>query len=128
VHRTRVAYVRYGYEGTMSDPQDRAEALDADKIDPDYPPEEPLGADEAEVTPRGERTDESFEERDARHQVGPDGDRPVVRPYHEADEDLLDDEPQAVADAEEGASDPESDPVPAPAEEAALHLEGPAQG
>lgn len=111
----------------MSDPQDRAEALDADKVDADYPPEEPLGVDEDEVTPRGERTDESFEERDARHQVAPDEERPVVRPYHDAEEDLLDDEAQAVADAEEGARDPESDPVPDPAEEAALHVEGPPQ-
>lgn len=112
----------------MSDPQDRAEALDADKMDLDYPPEEPLGVDEPEVTPRGERTDESFEERDARHQVAAEDERPVVRPYHEAGEDLLDEEAQAVAEAEEGPGDPESDPAPAPAEEAALHLEGPDQG
>ncbi|MGV3760028.1 MAG: hypothetical protein ACO1PW_10885 [Actinomycetota bacterium] len=112
----------------MSDPQERAEALDADKIDADYPPEEPLGVDQAEVTPLGERTDESFEERDARHQVAPDDERPVVQPYHEADEDILDEEAQAVAEAEEGPQDPESDPVPAPAEEAALHVEGGPQG
>lgn len=108
----------------MSDPQDRAEALDADKIDADYPPEEPLGVDEPEVTPRGERTDESFEERDARHEVAPEEERPSVRPYHEAEEDVLDEEAQAVADAEEGPRDTESDPTPDPAEEAALHIEG----
>ncbi|MFP5254501.1 MAG: hypothetical protein ACLGI8_01480 [Acidimicrobiia bacterium] len=111
----------------MSEPQDRAEALDADKIDAEYPPEEPLGVDEDEVTPRGERTDESFEERDARHQVASDEARAVVRPYHDGEEDVLDDEAQAVAEAEEGVGDLEGDPVSAPAEEAALHVEDPTQ-
>jgi hypothetical protein len=108
----------------MSDEQDRAEALDADEVGEGYPPDEPLGVDQAEVTPLGERTSESFEERDARHEVVPDDERPVIRPYHEAEEDVLDDEAQVVADAEVGGRDPESDDVPAPAEEAALHLEG----
>ncbi|HLT15219.1 MAG TPA: hypothetical protein VK007_00835 [Acidimicrobiales bacterium] len=120
------------------DPQDRAEALDADKIGAEYPPVEPMGVDEAEVTPHGEATSESFEERDARYRAGGDDDRPLVQPYHEADEDLLDDEAQAVADAEEGdprarqttseadgggAAAVEADPVPPAAEEAALHVE-----
>ncbi|HEX4868605.1 MAG TPA: hypothetical protein VFV32_13420 [Acidimicrobiales bacterium] len=109
----------------MSDEQDRAEALDADELGEGFPPDEPLGVDEAEVTPLGERTSESFEERDARQETLPDeADRPVIRPYHEADEDLLDDEAQAVADAEIGGRDRDSDDVPESAEEAALHLEG----
>lgn len=120
------------------DPQDRAEALDADEIGGEYPPEEPMGVDEAEVTPQGEATSESFEERDARHRADDGADRPLVQPYHEADEDLLDDEAQAVADAEEGdpragqvtteadgggAAAAEDDPAPPAAEEAALHIE-----
>jgi len=108
----------------MSDEQDRAEALDADELGEGFPPDEPLGVDEAEVTPLGERTSESFEERDARQETEAEDQRPVIRPYHEADEDLLDDESQAVADAEVGGRDRESDDVPESAEEAALHLEG----
>lgn len=106
-----------------SDPQDRAEATDADKLAAEYPPDEPVGVDEAEVTPVGEATSESFEERDARQELGPGDQRPVVQPYHEPEEDLLDEEAQAVAEAEVGSRDPDSDSAPPPAEEAAVHVE-----
>jgi hypothetical protein len=107
----------------MADDQDRAEALDDDKLTRDYPPEEPWGVDEAEVTPEGEWAQESFEERTERHtNDGVDDDRPVVVPYSEANEDLVDDEAQLVADAEEGDHNPESETAPAAAEEAAVHI------
>lgn len=55
----------------MSDPQDRAEALDSDKlgvpddpdIEPDYPLDELVGADEYGITAAEERVDEPIEER-----------------------------------------------------------------
>ncbi len=109
----------------MSDPQDRAEALDQDQVGAGhFPPDEPLGADEDEVTPRGERTNESFAERDERHE--PDvieADEPVIQPYQDADADVLDAEKDAVAEAEIDARDPEADSAPPPAEETALHVE-----
>lgn len=109
----------------MSDPQDIAEALDTDKVgDVDFPPEEPLGVDEDEVTPRGERTDESFAERDARYESETvAADEPVIQPYQGPDQDLEDTEKDAVAEAEIDARDPDADRAPAQAEEAALHLE-----
>lgn len=105
------------------DPQDQAEALDDDKLGGALPPEEPLGVDEPEVTPLGEATSESFEQRDARHQVAAEGQPPVVQPYQGPEEDVLDDEAQAVAAAAIGTTDHEADGVPPAAEEAALHLE-----
>ena len=107
----------------MSDEQDLAEALDDDKLGPDYPPDEPLGVDEPEVTPLGERTSESFADRDARHEPEEiPAEPPLVRPLQDAEQDVLDDEAQAVADAEIGR-DRELDGAPPPAEEAALHIE-----
>ena len=107
----------------MSDPQARAEALDGDKLPEEYPPYEPVGVDEAEVTPRGERTNESFEERDERMQDEPEPDDEVVRPYTEASEDVIDDEAQAVAEANQEERDPASDSAPPAAEESAIHIE-----
>lgn len=120
------------------EPQDQSEALDADKIGPEFPLDEPVGVHEREVTPLGDATRESFEERDARHEVEPAEHRPLVQPYQEAGADILDDEAQAVADAEVtsdvpgqstseayggGGRNPEGDTAPPPAEEAALHIE-----
>jgi len=108
-----------------TDPQDTAEALDSDKVDPDHPPEEPMGVDEAEVTDIGEDASESFAERTAREHVPvPDEARPVVQPYHDGAEDVLDEEAELVADAEIDGRDPEADGMPEPAEEAALRLAG----
>lgn len=110
----------------MADEQDRAEALDDDKIDPEFPPDEPLGADSRGVTAAEEALPESLAERVGREQAeeGIDAERPVVRPYAEPEEDLLDEEGQLVADAEIGDADPEADGMPEPAEEAALRLRG----
>jgi hypothetical protein len=113
----------------MSDEQDRAEALDDDKLDTDYPPEEPQGVDEPEVTAEGEWAQESFEERSARL-AGPDddddGDRSAIHPYVDPSQDVLDDEAQAVAEADPAGREEyelAADRVPEPAEEAALHIE-----
>lgn len=109
----------------MSDPQDRAEALDADKLTDEYPPDEPMGVDEPEVTPHGESTSESFEERDERMEAEPDADEEVIQPYSEVSEDVLDVEPQAVAEANPEGRDPATDSAPPAAEEAAMHIEEP---
>lgn len=61
------------------DPQDVAEALDSDKIgtpddpdiEPDYPPDELLGADEYGITAAEEQIDEPLEERVARESADP---------------------------------------------------------
>jgi hypothetical protein len=99
----------------MSDEQDQAEALDEEEIDGPFPPDEPLGADDTQEP-------DSFAGRSVREE--PDrliAERPVVRPF--AEDDLLDDESQLIADAAEGAPDPEADGQPPSAEEAAMHLD-----
>jgi hypothetical protein len=65
------------------DPQDLAEALDADKLDedridsdgvsaePDYPPDAALGIDDDTVTPRMEQVRESLADRVEREQADP---------------------------------------------------------
>ncbi len=61
------------------DPQDLAEALDSDKIgtpddpdvEPDFPPDELLGADEYGLTAAEERVGEPLEERVARETADP---------------------------------------------------------
>lgn len=63
----------------MSDPQDRAEALDGDKFDihdnldvePEFPKDEPLGAEEYGLTAAEERWDEPLEERLERESPDP---------------------------------------------------------
>jgi hypothetical protein len=110
----------------MTDAQDRAEALDGDQVPDDYPPDEPWGVDEPEVTAEGEWAKESFEERTERTDDGGDEQRPVIQPYADPRDDVLDVESQAVADAEPRRGDEYELPghgVPAPAEEAALHIE-----
>jgi len=112
----------------MSDPQDNAEALDADKVDTDYPPDQPLGVDEPEVTTDGEWERETFEERSERVEADPGPDREVIRPFVDPSQDILDDEKQLVAEADPGQGDSfelVGDGVPAPAEEAAMHIEEP---
>ena len=110
----------------MTDAQDRAEALDDDKIDTDFPPDEPQGVDEAEVTADGEWERETFEERTTRLDTGDTADQPVVQPYVDPSQDVLDDEAQAVAEAEPDHGNEYElvgDDVPDAAEEAALHIE-----
>lgn len=125
----------------MSDAQDRAEAIDGDKVAADYPPEQPWGVDEPEVTPEGEWAQETFEERTARQEPDGNADWVVVQPYTDPAEDVVDDEPQAVAEAQPpathgeesellaeaeptaGASEMPGQAVPPAAEEAALRVE-----
>src|SRR3546814_21127771 len=119
----------------MSDAQDQAESLDDDKTSAEYPPDEPWGVDEPEVTQEGEWAQESFEERTERMaEPDPDDGRPVVQPYADPSQDIADDEAQAVAEAEPDSPDedelvaaaasgartasPTGEAVPAPAEEA----------
>lgn len=47
----------------MPDDANLSELLDDDKLPPEYPPDEPLGVFEDELTVRGEQTDEPLEER-----------------------------------------------------------------
>ena len=89
----------------MSDAQDRAEQLDDDKLGGEFPPEQPLGADEG----RTDHAQESVAERDARHL--PEDER-RVNPAE--DEALL--EGTSVSPQDEVAETPEA------AEEAALRL------
>ncbi len=127
----------------MADPQDQAEALDDDRLNDEFPPEQPLGAEEYGVTAAEERYDEPLEERILREE-------PEVRATHGIPEDppvLVD--PDSVdgmpedgsavtrsVDDEVGAID-EDDPMggdptlrdvvtereaPLAAEEAAIHI------
>ncbi len=95
----------------MSD-QNLSEELDADKIEGDYPPEQPLGADEYGTTPAEEAWDEPLEERIAREE--PDVPAPDV------DAALAAVEPDPLAEYDDSVQEHEG---PAPAEEAALHVE-----
>lgn len=111
-------------EDNRSDEQDRAEALDPDMIDPelhDIPPDQPLGVDDPTVDDRVTDDIEARRRREMPDHIRPP--RPLVQPWEEEDEALLDDEADLVAEALVDARDPESDPAPPPAEEAALHLE-----
>jgi len=109
------------------DPQDLAEAFDADKIDDeDFPPERPLGVDEFGTTQaeedRGESLDRRLRREDDRRDLS-DEPQPVGR--------LLppDDQPGEDTTAEEVAvqgnlDDDDQRPEELSAEEAAVHLEG----
>ena len=111
---------------------EQSEALDADKVSSEYPPDEPWGVDEPEVTQDGEWAQESFEERTERHvPPGQDSDdsedRRAIQPYVDPSQDVLDDEAQAVAEADPPERGERyqlpGESVPDPAEEAALHIE-----
>src|SRR3546814_16454749 len=85
----------------MSDAQDQAESLDDDKTSAEYPPDEPWGVDEPEVTQEGEWAQESFEERTERMaEPDPDDGRPVVQPSVDPSQATVEDDAQAVAEAE----------------------------
>lgn len=47
----------------MPDDDNLSELLDDDKLPGEYPPDEPFGVDEDELTVRGQQTDEPLEER-----------------------------------------------------------------
>jgi hypothetical protein len=101
----------------MSDEQDRAEAIDEDEVAAPFPPEQPLGVEDTDVP-------DSFAGRGVREEpeIGATSrEGELIRPY--AEDDLLDAEPQLVAEATTEAPDPESDGQEPSAEEAALHFE-----
>lgn len=95
----------------MSDPQDRAEQLDDDKIatsdDPseelEYPPDEPLAVDAYGTTPAESRWDEPLDERVDREEpeAGPAGGMRLVSPDEGAGPD---DEADAVASSASGTT------------------------
>jgi hypothetical protein len=89
----------------MSDPQDQAEQYDTDKLGGEYPPDEPLGADEG----RTDEVTESFAERDARHQPDP---APLSEGIAE----------EALVEASEVSPQDEVAEVPVAAEEAAVQV------
>jgi hypothetical protein len=89
----------------MTDPQDRAEALDEDKLGGAFPPDVPQAVDDAP----DDAVRESFEDRDARHR--PEDDR-----RREGGSPDLDDDPVTA--------DEEVRELPEAAEEAALRLRG----
>jgi hypothetical protein len=100
----------------MSDPQDRAEALDDDKVGPEFPPEEPLGVDDPAVTPTGQWLPESLEERAAREETEPEASSEAASAAEEQTGDLLPgpEEPAAEVDAVQvRGDDPERLGVPA---------------
>ncbi|MDP1819390.1 MAG: hypothetical protein Q8K58_05775 [Acidimicrobiales bacterium] len=92
----------------MSDPQDVAEALDMDKLGGEFPPDEPLGVEDGTAD---DSITESFEGRESR--LVPE-DEPVISTRSEPL-----DGGNRVSPQDEDAQ------VPAPAEEATLHLEEP---
>lgn len=105
----------------MADEQDRAEALDEDTHDTDFPPDSPMGVNDPT---QDDRVEDSVESREARRATGRDeAERSVVQPYVDEDEALLDDEAELIAEALVDERDPDADGAPASAEEAALHLE-----
>lgn len=86
--------------------QQRAEALDDDKLGDEVAPEEPVGVEEYGTTPAEEAWDEPLEERLAREE--PDVSVPDEERVEPGDPTLSD-----VAQEREGA---------VPAEEAAVHV------
>jgi hypothetical protein len=120
----------------VSDPQDSAEAFDADVIDddddyagddigddlPSFPPDRPLGVNTVGVTAVEEDAGESFAERTLREvpedlTVDDDADLELLEVGQLVDPAAtsFDDEPELIADAEPGDV--------LSAEEAAMHIE-----
>lgn len=111
----------------MPDEQDRAEALDEDVHDADFPPDQPQGVDDPTQDDRVEddvATRRLREEPDFGERATSAADEPLIRPLSSEDEARLDDEKDLVAEADPGERDREADGSPPPAEEAALHVEG----
>jgi hypothetical protein len=105
----------------VQDEQDRAEALDDDAHDEAFPPERPLGIEDPT---RDDRIEDSLAVRTLREERPEAAEaRPVIQPYVDEADAVLDEESELIADATIDERDPEADAMPAPAEEAALHLE-----
>ena len=123
---------------------DRSEALDADKLSDEYPPDEPFASEDYGVTGAEQRHDEPLEEqlrREVPERSGPtdeDRSRRVVQPIAEGvpdeekdlvadaveDPDVLDRAPDDELTGDETTRDIAPERVPPPAEETALHIEG----
>jgi hypothetical protein len=93
----------------LQDAQDRAEALDDDKLPGEFPPDRPTAVEEDRVTPAGEWLPETLAERVEREEpeplAGGDGTADALQ-------------------ASDRVGDQLPGPVAAPAEEVALHEEG----
>ena len=123
---------------------DRSEAVDADKLSDEYPPDELLGSDDYGITGAEQRYDEPLDERVRREQPeateadGADGrSERVVQPVYEdgpdeeadlvaeavEDPDVRDRPPDDDVTGDETTRDVATERVPPPAEEVALHVE-----
>lgn len=123
---------------------DRSEALDADKLSDEYPPDEPFASEDYGVTGAEQRHDEPLEEqlrREVPERSGPTDERRsrrVVQPIAEGvpdeekdlvadaveDPDVLDRAPDDELTGDETTRDIAPERVSPPAEETALHIEG----
>jgi hypothetical protein len=104
----------------MADDQDRAEALDDDKLGGTYPPDDPMGVDDPT---RDDQVRDSFEDRGLRED--PDGERVANLTLADLDRGAgPDEEKDLVADTVGGEDEPlANDRVPPAPEEAAVHTE-----
>ncbi len=104
----------------MADEQDRAEALDDDKLGGEFPPHDPMGVDDPT---RDDQVRDSFEDRGLRED--PDGERVGNLTLTDLDQGAgPDEEKDLVGDAVGAEDDPlANDRVPPPPEEAAVHTE-----
>ena len=104
----------------MADEQDRAEALDDDKLGGDYPPDNPTGVDDPTAD---DRVQDSFEDRGLRED--PDGERVGNLTLADLDQGAgPDEEKDLVGDAVGAESDPRPNARgPPPPAEAAVHTE-----
>jgi hypothetical protein len=94
----------------MPDDANLSELLDDDKLPAEYPPDEPLGVDEEELTVRGEQSDEPLEERVQREEpevLAADDDEPVGTLVAPGGDEGLDLTKETVASAVGAGSDPD---------------------
>lgn len=95
----------------MPDDANLSELLDDDKLPAEYPPDEPLGVFEDELTVRGQQTDEPLEERVLREEPEVWEREPVDEPVgHLVEPESgqgLDLTKEAVASVVEGGSPPD---------------------
>jgi hypothetical protein len=107
-----------------SDSQSQAENLDDDRLAGDYPPDQPLGAEDYGTTPAEERVDEPLRERIWREEPEQEPAGPAVAgrpagspgPLEEGDPAAGDPTLRDVATEHEGPGSPEDE---------ALHVERP---
>src|SRR5690349_19770446 len=104
----------------MADDQDRAEALDDDKLGGDFPPDNPMGVDDPT---RDDRVTDSFEDRGLREDA--DGERVANLTLADLDRGAGPDEEKDLVGDAVGDEDDRlaNDRTPAAPEEAAVHTE-----